>query len=168
MELYTCSFIKTFGARFYPCVCLLRRCRQCKACPHTRGAFVWRIRNGHSSQRFIPAYAGLLPNTCHYRLHQPVHPRIRGAFFDLCVNLGGAVRFIPAYAGLLQRRSSRTIRRTVHPRIRGAFRIRRQGHTARHAVHPRIRGAFAVSVSYLIWRSGSSPHTQGFPLFPQT
>ena len=163
MELYTCSLIKTFGARFYPCVCLLRRCRQCKACPRIRGAFTRRVApmrlpSGSSPhtrgfcalallcrlrRRFIPAYAGLLPKHPFSRLPRAVHPRIRGAFYLPKQVSGKEYGSSPHTRGFLPlvRGLSGCLR--FIPAYAGLF-VRPPTSHKSGSVHPRIRGAFVA------------------------
>ena len=88
--------------------------------PHTRGFYAV---GAHKPQhdRFIPAYAGLLPPDRIAAAWSPgSSPHTRGfSLDDGCA--GRAVRFIPAYAGLLRWMAAALSATSVHPRIRGAF-----------------------------------------------
>ena len=127
--------------------------------PLTRGTRIFK-RNGRSTQRFIPAYAGNSRSFGRYSDFRSVHPRLRGELcFLICFSVGQrgsspltrgtpackrsitlVKRFIPAYAGNSVEETDDHLDQAVHPRLRGELVQRTTTKCVRFGSSPLTRG----------------------------
>ena len=131
----------------------------CGSSPLTRGTRIFK-RNGRSTQRFIPAYAGNSRSFGRYSDFRSVHPRLRGELcFLICFSVGQrgsspltrgtpackrsitlVKRFIPAYAGNSVEETDDHLDQAVHPRLRGELVQRTTTKCVRFGSSPLTRG----------------------------
>ena len=127
--------------------------------PLTRGTRIFK-RNGRSTQRFIPAYAGNSRSFGRYSDFRSVHPRLRGELcFLICFSVGQRgssplTRGTPAC-----KRSITLVKRFIPAYAGNSYSARQQN--ASDSVHPRLRGELGCSGGALSLLDGSSPLTRG-------
>ncbi len=131
----------------------------CGSSPLTRGTRIFK-RNGRSTQRFIPAYAGNSRSFGRYSDFRSVHPRLRGELcFLICFSVGQRgssplTRGTPAC-----KRSITLVKRFIPAYAGNSYSARQQN--ASDSVHPRLRGELSSKSTPSSRTAGSSPLTRG-------
>ena len=141
-----------------------------KASPHTigssprgRGTY-HRPDDGHHGFRFIPAWAGNMPNPTRKRCARPVHPRVGGEHRSYSASASASDgssprgrgtliavmdahhirRFIPAWAGNIKIVKHGSLMATVHPRVGGEHGGQSLAPALPIGSSPRGRGTFRL------------------------